>query len=53
MQTKETEDKPIIKLLRVFFAVVAVVSALCVFYNIGNYTDSTDIEVSAGLENGL
>jgi hypothetical protein len=45
-------EDSIIKLLRLVFAIIAVVSIVFVFYNIGIYTESKDIEVSAILEKG-
>jgi hypothetical protein len=50
---EESKEGSIIKLLKVVFTIVAVVSIIFVFYNIGIYTDKQDIEVSAGLEQGL
>jgi hypothetical protein len=47
------EEGSIIKLLKIVFAVVAVVSFIFVFYNIALYTDGQDVQVSAGLQEGL
>lgn len=54
MQEKiQEKEEPVIKLLKVVFTFVAVISVVFVFYNIAMYTDSQEIKVSAGLENGL
>ena len=50
---EESTEGPIIRLMKVVFAIIAVVSVVFVFYNIGIHTDSQDIEASVSLEESL
>jgi hypothetical protein len=49
----EKGEGSIIKLLKIVFAIIAVISIIFVFYNIGIYTDNQGIEASSASEKVL
>ena len=53
MLEKQEKEEPIIKLLKVVFTIIAVISIFAVMYNIGIYTDDGGTEAFNEIEQKL